>query len=398
MKTAASSAPAHARVRVLHPITRLIVGGAQENTLLTAARLDPSRYEVEVLSGPQTGSEGSLIEEARQSGIKLILLPSLVRQISPLDDLRALFALRRIMRAGGYDIVHTHSSKAGLLGRLAARLAGVRVVVHTVHGWSFHAHMRPLVRWSYVLLERWAASFSAALIVVSERDRQTGLQAGIGRPEQYRLIRSAIPLDEFDPAAHDRTALRAELGFPPEAVVIGNVGRFSPQKNPLDWVRVAGRVGRALPEARFLLVGDGPLRAEVEAALEEEGIADRTVLPGLRRDVARWMSAMDVFLITSLWEGLPRTLPQAMAMRLPVVASRAGGAAEAVQEGLTGYLFPPGEVEAAVARCLTLARDPLLRAEMGHRARAQALAQFDLRVMLAQIDALYEELLEISGG
>jgi len=386
------------RIRVLHPITRLIVGGAQENTLFTAQRLDPARYRVEALCGPQTGSEGSLIEEARQSGVRLVILPTLVRQISPLNDLRALLALRRIMLQGGYAIVHTHSSKAGLLGRLAARLAGVPHIVHTVHGWSFHEHMHPFVRRLYIQLERWAAAFSAALITVSEADMQTGLRLGIGQPAQYRLIRSAIPLDQFDPALYDRAAVRRELGIAPEEVVIGSVGRFSPQKNPLAWARVAGRVARACPQARFLLVGDGPLRGEVEATLAAEGLAKRTLLPGLRRDVARWLSAMDLFLITSLWEGLPRVLPQAMALRLPVVANRTGGAAEAVQDGRTGWLVEVEDLPAAAERCLELARDPVMRREFGASARQLALERFDLRQMIAQIEALYAELLEGSVG
>lgn len=381
------------RLRLLHPITRLIVGGAQENTLFTALRLDPQRFEVDVVSGPQTGSEGSLIEEARRDGVRLTILPTLVRQISPINDLRALLSLRRIIRQGGYAIVHTHSSKAGLLGRIAARLAGTPMIIHTVHGWSFHAYMHPLVRRLYILLERWTASFSAALIVVSGGDRRKGLQAGIGRPEQYRTIRSAIPLEQFDPRRYDRAAVREELGFPPEAIVFGNVGRFSAQKNPLDWARLAGLIAAECPQARFLLVGGGPLQAQVETELAAQGIAHRTLMPGLQRDVGRWLSAMDVFVLTSLWEGLPRVLPQAMAMRLPVIANRADGTAEAVRDGLTGFLVEPGDLPAAQRRALELARNPLLRLEMGRRARQIALQEFDLNVMIAQIEALYEELL-----
>jgi glycosyltransferase involved in cell wall biosynthesis len=381
--------------RVLHLITRLIVGGAQENTLDLAARLDPRRFQVEVLCGPQTGSEGSLIGEARAAGIPLAVLPELVREASPWRDLRAIAALARSVRAGGYDIVHTHSSKAGILGRIAARLAGTPVVVHTVHGWSFHPYMSPLARWVYILLERLAARFSDALVVVARGDIERGLQAGVGRAGQYHLIRSAIALEAFDPACVDRAAARAELGFPPEAVVIGNVGRFSAQKNPLDWVRAAGEIGRARPDCRFLLVGDGPLRASVEARLQAEGIANRTVLAGLRRDVPRLLGAMDIFLLTSLWEGLPRVIPQALAMQLPVVANQAGGAAEAVQEGKTGFLCAPGDPRQAAAHCLFLAAHPEARQRMGARGRAFALQEFDLKKMVAQVEALYERLLAV---
>jgi glycosyltransferase involved in cell wall biosynthesis len=380
-------------VPVLHPITRLIIGGAQENTMYTAALLDKQRFHVELLSGPQTGSEGSLIEEVRQRGVPLTIFPDLLRQISPWHDLKALWKMKRFIQQGGFTIVHTHSSKAGILGRLAARRAKTPLVVHTVHGWSFHDYMSPVTRWIYILLERWIARFSDALVVVTERDIEKGLQAGIGRREQYRRIRSAIPLDEFDPRLFNRQAIRQELALPAKAVVIGNVGRFSAQKNPLDWVRVAGRIGQACPQAHFLLLGDGPLRPEVEQALQQAGIAERTILTGLRRDVPRMLAAMDIFLLTSLWEGLPRVLPQAMAMGLPVVANRADGVTEAVQDGSSGYLCSPGELEQMAECCIDLAHHPLQRQEMGHRGQAYALQEFDLRKMIASLEALYNELL-----
>ncbi|MCD4738728.1 MAG: glycosyltransferase, partial [Anaerolineae bacterium] len=196
---------------VLHVITRLIVGGAQETVMFTAALLDPARFDVEILSGPQTGSEGSLIAEVRARDIHLTILPQLLRQISPRNDLLALWKLTRRMREKRYVIVHTNSSKAGVIGRLAARLAGVPVIVHTVHGWSFHGHMSPAKRKMYILLEKFAASFTDAMIVVAEPDIEKGLREGIGRPEQYHVIRSAIPLDKFDPAAVDRDVVRREL-------------------------------------------------------------------------------------------------------------------------------------------------------------------------------------------
>ncbi|MEW5871400.1 MAG: glycosyltransferase family 4 protein [Chloroflexota bacterium] len=379
-------------IRVLHPITRLIVGGAQENTMYTATLLDKARFQAEILCGPQTGSEGSLIEEVRQRGVPLTILPDLLRQVSPLHDLRALGQLVGILRRGNYTIVHTHSSKAGILGRLAARLAGTPVVVHTVHGWSFHDYMPPLVRQTYILLERLCAAFSDALIVVAQGDIEKGLRAGIGSPSQYHLIRSAIPLDEFDPAHADPAAVRRELGLPEGAIVIGNIGRFSPQKNPLDWVRVAGKIGRAHAEVRFLMVGDGPLRPQVEELLAQEGLAGRAVLTGLRRDVPRLLSAMDIFLLTSLWEGLPRVIPQAMAMRLPVVANRADGVSEAIQDEQTGCLCAAGDIDAAARRCQELVENPQKRLSMGQSARDFAKQEFDLDHMLAQIAALYDTL------
>ena len=294
------NAPENTPIPVLHLITRLIIGGAQENTMYTAQLLDREKYRVEVISGPQTGSEGSLIDEIRERDIRLRIMPDLLRQISPLHDLLAVIKLRKILKDGRYTLIHTHSSKAGLLGRLAARLAGTPLIVHTVHGWSFHDYMHPLVKWVYIILERWTASFTDALVVVSEKDIEKGLQAGIGRSEQYHLIRSAIPLYEFDPDQQDRLFIRCELGIPEDCLVIGNVGRFSAQKNPLDWVRVAGKIASTRPDIWFLLVGDGPLHKQVLMELRNQGILERTVLTGLRRDVGRMLAAMDIFLLTSL--------------------------------------------------------------------------------------------------
>lgn len=379
------------RVRVLQVITRLIVGGAQETVMDTASLLDRERFQVEVLCGPQTGSEGSLIEEARGRSIPLTILPELRREADPAGDLRALARLARLIQAGRFQVVHTHSSKAGILGRLAARLAGVPVIVHTVHGWSFHAGMPAPAQLAGVALERLAASFSHALVAVTPRDIQKGLRAGIGRPGQYRLIRSAIPLEAFEARRDQREEARRELGLPPEALVLGNVGRFSPQKNPLDWARVAARVAGALPECRLLLVGDGPLRSQVEALLAGCGLAGRSTFTGLRRDIPRLVAAMDVFLLTSLWEGLPRVIPQAMAMGLPVVAYAVDGVAEALRGGETGYACRPGALDEAAGYCLELLKDPQRREALGRRARAFARAEFGLDRMIRQLEGLYWE-------
>lgn len=361
--------------------------------MFTAQMLDNSRFHTEILCGPQTGPEGSLIEEAQKSGVSLIILPDLVRQISPQQDLRALQNLTSLMRRNRYSIVHTHSSKAGILGRLAARFAGVPIIVHTVHGWSFHDYMSAPVRNLFIILERWVAGFTDALIVVAMRDLQKGMVAKIGKSNQYHLIRSAIPLEEFDPSSVDRGSVRRELGIPENVPVVGNVGRFSEQKNPLGWLRVAGIIGRSNPSVQFLLVGDGPLRAQVLDSLEREGIADRTILTGLRRDIPPLMAAMDIFLLTSLWEGLPRVIPQALAMRIPVVAFQVDGVSEAIHDGQSGFLCSPGDATALAQRCNYLIENPLERRAMGESGRAYAIKEFNLNKMIVQIEDVYDSLI-----
>ncbi len=379
-------------IPIIHLITRLIVGGAQENTVYTAARLDPKRFSVQVVSGAQTGSEGSLIEETRQQGIPLTIIPELVRQISPLKDLQALFKLILILRQSQCKLLHTHSSKAGILGRLAGRIAGTPVIIHTVHGWSFHQHMSPRLRSFYIILERWMAKYTQALVTVSQKDIEKGLQAGIGRPEQYHLIRSAIPMETFDPSLYNRQEIRQNLGIPESAVVIGNIGRFSPQKTPFDWVKDAVLLGEREPNAFFLLVGDGPLRREVETQINLVGLRERCLLTGLQRDIPNLLAAMDIFLLTSLWEGLPRVIPQAMAMELPVLAYSVDGVQEIIQHTENGYLFQPKDIDSIVDACIKLIHAPERRAELGRSGRQRVLQDYDLQQMITQLTALYDKL------
>ncbi|MCB0106304.1 MAG: glycosyltransferase family 4 protein [Caldilineaceae bacterium] len=382
----------NAKIRVLHPITRLIIGGAQENTLLTAALLDKAEWDVAVLCGPQTGSEGSLIETAQEWGVALTIEPTLVREINPLKDLLALLRMVRLMRQGNYTIVHTHSSKAGILGRWAAKLAGVPIIVHTVHGWGHHDRQHPLIRAYYILLEKLTLLITDKLIVVSSLNTTKGLADGIGRAEDYVVIRSGIELGRFGHPQVPRSEARAAWGIPNDVPVVGTVTRLSPQKAPLDFVRAAALIAQRHPQTWFMMVGDGPLRGEVEALAAELGIADHLVLTGLRRDVPELMAAFDFFALSSLWEGLPRVLPQAMATGLPIVATACDGSAEAITDGENGFLVPPGEPAQLAERLCQLLADPALAEQMGVTGQ-ERVGEFSDERMVAQIAALYRELL-----
>ena len=254
------------QVRVLQVITRLIVGGAQETAILIADMLDKSQWTVHLLSGPQTGAEGSLIENARERGIPLTIEPALRREVSPAKDVQALVRLTRFIRRGRYAIVHTNSSKAGILGRWAAYLAGVPIIVHTVHGWGHHDRQHPLVRYYYVTLERLTQRITDRLIVVSPRNTEKGLADGIGTPEKYATVRSGVELDRFRQPIRPRQAVRAALGIPAEAPIVGTVTRLSPQKAPLDFVEAAGQIAGG-----YTGVG------------EYTGAAERPDVPCLRR-------------------------------------------------------------------------------------------------------------------
>jgi glycosyltransferase involved in cell wall biosynthesis len=385
----ASDAPAR-RLRVLHVITRMIVGGAQENTMLSCALIDPERYESTLLTGPETGVEGELHSESIARGVTLWVEPSLVRRLSPWHDLVATIRLTRIMRRGRFDIVHTHSSKAGIVGRIAAWLARVPVVIHTVHGWGFNRHQPPHIYALYVGLERFCARLSPVLIVVGIPNRDEGLALGIGRPGQYRLIRSGIEIESYRDVTLSREAARARLSLPDDAFVIGSIGRLGEQKSPLDLFRAFVRVAAARPETHLVYVGDGPQRGELVTAIRDAGLAGRVHLTGLRRDVPELLRAFDVFALASRWEGLPRVFPQAMAAGLPIVATRVDGAPDAVIPGETGWLVEVGDTDGLAARLTALAADPDQARRMGAAGRARV-EEFSARRMVDGLAELYAE-------
>lgn len=379
------------KVKVLHVITRLILGGAQQNTMITASWLDSQLFDVTLVSGPQTGPEGTIFGEVQRRGVRLRIMKELVREINPLKDLQALARLYWLIRTGGFDIVHTHSSKAGILGRLAAWLAQVPVVVHTVHGWGFHDQMWAPQRWLFIRLERWAASISDKLIVVSNATKAKGLQEKIGTPEQFVTIYSGIEPKESNCPAFDPAKKRRELGIPSGVPVIGTIGRLSPQKAPGDLLAAARKVVDAIPEAKFIIVGDGPLRKQVEQSIRAMGFCESILLTGIREDITELMTLFDVFVLASRWEGLPRVIPQAMAAGKPVVCTNVDGNSEAVTDGVNGFVVPPRDPEALCNAILTLLRNPSLIKTMGLEGRKRA-AIFCASVMVEAIEVLYQTL------
>ncbi len=381
------------KIKVIHPITRLILGGAQQNTMETCANLNPDRYEAEIISGPETGTEGELISEVRERGIPLTIMPELVRSPHPLKDFRAVQKMAAYFRTVKPQIVHTHSSKAGILGRMAARRAGVPVIIHTVHGWGHHERQNPLYRNLFIRLEKRCVRYTDKLIVVSYLNAEKGLADSIGTRDLYTTIHSSINLDDFTNRAWDTAAMKKSLGLDPGKPVIGTVGRLSPQKNPRDFIQVAERVLKSKPDAQFVFVGDGPMRPEIEEEIRAAGLEGRIRLAGLRRDIPQMLSCFDVFILTSLWEGLPRVIPQAMSVGVPVVANAVDGVSEVIREGINGYSVQPGDVSRMTEHILHLLANESARSEMGSQGRKTAETDFSLKNMVARIEELYEDLL-----
>ena len=331
-------------IRVLHVITRMILGGAQENTLLTCEGLqeDPN-WDVTLVTGPAIGPEGELLGRARRHGIKTILVPQMRRNINPWRDAAAFFHLLRIMRRQRPDIVHTHSSKAGILGRLAAHALRVPVTVHTIHGLPFHRFQGKLSNAVFVLAEKVGAICCDKIACVADAMTQQALAAGVGHPSQYETVYSGMEVEKFLNADEHRSAARRELGFKQEHIVIGKIARLFPLKGHRYVLEAAPRVVERCPNVRFLFVGDGILREELEERAASLGIRDHTVFTGLvdSARIPEMIGAMDLLVHASLREGLPRAVVQALLGGRPAVCYAVDGAPEVVIDGVTGRLLPP---------------------------------------------------------
>lgn len=380
------------RVKVLHVITMLELGGAQRNTLDTCTLLERARFEVALACA----DEGELLPEARGlPDVRLFELPSLVREVRPLGDLRAVRALGRIIRDFEPTIVHTHSSKAGIVGRWAAHAQGVPVIVHSIHGYGFGAHQPAPVHAAFLGVERLAARWTTHFIAVSQENLDQGVNLGLFEREQVTLIRSGIDLDAFrQPSGGDR--VRAELGIPATAPLVVQVSCFKPQKAPERFVALAAALAPRFPEAHFLLVGDGELRVRLEALTQEAGLAGRLHLPGWRRDVPAVLDAATVVTLTSRFEGLPRAVVEALAARRPVVAMSVDGVREVLRDGLNGVAVAPGDVPAMIEHVGGLLADPRRRAELAAHA-GDRLEEFDRATMVRQQEELYGRLVATGG-
>ncbi len=377
------------RIRVVHIITMLELGGAQEITLHQLGHLDRERYEPVLVAGP-----GGILDQAARElpGVRVHFVPRLVRPIRPWKDLGALFDLKRILLEEAPDIVHTHSSKAGILGRWAARLAGVPVVLHSIHGFGFNDHQSWPVRQAFVLAERAAGRVTDGFTADAADNFTKGRRHHVlhGRPEQ--VIRCAIRPERFAPDPQAVAGVRRELGVPDNHLVVGMVGCLKPQKAPVDFVRAAGAVLEKCPDTTFFIAGDGVLRPEVEAAVSRHGLEERFRLLGWREDVPVLLQLCDIVALSSLWEGLPRVFPQAMACGRPIVANRVDGAPEAVEDGVTGFLVEPGRPQMLAGRIVELLEDRQLRERMGREALARV-EPFTVTRMMADLERFYETLL-----
>ena len=382
-------------MRVSHVITRLVVGGAQENTVSSVLGLrEIPGVDVDLISGPTTGPEGTLEPGVARFPGLLTIVPDLVRPVKPWQDWIALRELERIFRRFKPDIVHTHSGKAGVVGRLAAHRAGVPIVVHTIHGASFGSFQGAVANAVFAEAERIAADVTDHFVVVANAMTEQYLAAGIGRPGQFTQIFSGFDINPFLSAQND-PELRQQLGIAPDEFVIGKVARLVELKGHDDIFAVASALVKQCPKIKFLFVGDGRYRERFAASVAKLGLTDRFVFTGLVRpaEVCRYVGIMDVLVHLSRREGLPRALPQAMAAGKPVVAFDCDGAREVCLNQKTGFLLAPEDHAGLTLRLTELCREPELRERLGRRGQALVRDSFPVQRMVEDLHSLYRRLL-----
>ncbi len=382
-------------MRVAHVITRLIVGGAQENTIASVLGLAfRPGLEVSLLTGPTYGPEGSLERRFQDRPDLLSVVPTLVRPVHPWKDLLAYRDLTQRFRSLRPDIVHTHSGKAGVLGRLAAAKAGVRVIVHSIHGPSFGPFQGSLANFVFLRAERLAAGVTTHFVCVADAMTRQYLQAGIGKPELYSRIFSGFDLKPYLTTSNS-LELRARLGLTPNDIVVGKIARLFKLKGHDDLFRIAPVLVKECPQLRFLLVGDGEWRPRFEQMARESGLEKHFLFTGLvdPSEIPGLTGVMDFLVHLSLREGLPRALPQALAAGKPVIAYDCDGAGEVCLEGRTGFLVRPGDLATLSDRILQLAKAPALRQQLGAAGREFVRPRFSVETMVESLQELYERLL-----
>lgn len=391
------------RIKILHLITHLGFGGGLDNTLLTVKGHSRDRFEVHLAAGQieQREAYSDWSARAEECADSLFIIPDLHRSVHLLDDIRAVNQITDLIRQQNYQIVHTHTTKAGILGRIAARRAGIPVVVHTYHafGWQvaqspqgsdWRNLLAPLIEQVYVAVERYGASISDGLIAVADLNKREVIERKVAPPEKISTIYSGIDLDRFSTCSTDRNELCRRFELDPTLPIVGMIGRLSTQKAPLDFVKAAKLVLQSKPHVQFILVGDGPLAQEVEEAIGSE---HRIKILGFMENITAIFSVLNVFALSSLWEGLGRALTEAMIMNIPVAATGVGGVPELVIHKETGLLSSPGDPAQLAENIVWLLDHPEEARKMSNRAKDRVVPAFSGQHMVERIEALYECLL-----
>ena len=382
-------------IRVLRVIARLNVGGPALHVTYLARGLAERGYETTLVAGDVARGEESMAFVAEWAGVQVVPLPGLSRELAPIRDAIAAIRLARIIRKVRPDVVHTHTAKAGAVGRTAALLTGRRrpVVVHTFHGHVLRGYFGRLGTLVFRAIETVLARATDRLVAVSPEVRDELVALGVAPAEKFSVIRLGLELERRVAFAGDTTEIRRRHGIDADAFVVGWFGRMTAVKQTDDLIATLKALREHGVEARLLLVGDGDDRVRLEELAHQLGVARFCVFLGYQQDVAPWFAVSDAVVLTSASEGTPATLIEALAAGRPVVSTDVGGVSDVVDDGETGFLVPVGDTDALAEKLALLAGDPALRETMGREARGRALGRYAVQRLVDDVDALYRELL-----
>jgi glycosyltransferase involved in cell wall biosynthesis len=387
-------------IRVLRVIARLNMGGPALHVAYLTAGLAERGYDTTLVAGSLARGEDSMAFVADELGIRVERLPELHREISPFRDAVAIARLALLIRRVRPHILHTHTAKAGAVGRLAALLAGDErppIVVHTFHGHVLRGYFDPMRTAGFRLLERWLARRSTALVAVSPQVRDDLVALGIAPRERFVVVRLGIELEQRVAAEQDgRGESRRILGIGPDRFAVGWIGRMTGVKRTEDVLRAFRRLRDRGVDACLCMIGDGPDRPAVERRAHELGVMRDTLFLGYQEEVAPYYAAFDAMILPSINEGTPVSAIEALAAGRPVVATRVGGVPDVVREGEDGFLVDPGDVDALAERLARLARDPELRERLGAAGRARVIPRYSVERLVDDVDRLYRSLLQTS--
>lgn len=373
------------KIKILH--TSTIPFSMWAFTLSFLKYLKGKDFDVQVASSP-----GKEERHFREANIPFFTV-SIPRKIKPLQDLKAILRLYRFMKKEKFDMVHTQTAKAGYVTRVAAWLAGIPIIIYTAHAFPFHAYLKPLKKRLYILLERLASRMTDIILVDTEAVRRDGIDKKIKEPEKIVTVHMSVDLRRFSPERVDSHQIRAQMGLGDHHFVVGTVANFVPDKGLDAFLRIGRLLKKEERNIKFLMVGDGPLRPQLESLTDALHLKDDVIFTGWREDIPEMMSAMDVFCLPTLREGFGVVFAEAMAMKVPVVTHRIEPIPEVVQENETGILVPLGREDLFAKAILSLIRDEKLREEMGEKGRARVEKYFDERFMFEKTLRIYKGLI-----
>jgi glycosyltransferase involved in cell wall biosynthesis len=375
------------KIKVAVIITKLELGGAQKVAISICEKLDKTKFEPFLICGC-----GGILDEETNNKIKVFFVKDLVRQINPLKDIKALYSIYKIIKKEKPLIVHTHSSKAGILGRFAAKLCKIKNIVHTIHGFGFNDTQNFFKKNLYIFLERVCAKFSKVLIPVSTENIKKGLKYKIAVKEKYRYIKLGIDIDNFK-NFKGIPSLKQDLNLLSSDILITTIGPFKPQKNLPDFIRIANNISKKHKNFKFVIVGDGILRQSFEKMIKEFGIEKNIFLLGWRRDISNILNSSDLFVMTSLWEGLPISTIEALSCGLVAVVNDVDGQREIIKDGINGFLIKPYDIKSMEEKILMLCNDKELKNKLSQSATKSIDETFSIDYMIKEHEKLYISLL-----